>query len=141
MQTNILPPETPAEVISRLQNNSDKVEHREYYRQLTEEDLLMRREVVSKNTIEVRKINNEMKKAVEGFKGAMKPLLEKTNQYCDEIERGHEHVNGLVYISYDYDNRTGIACNSEGTVVSRWHLTPEEMKGAAQLTIAHSGQF
>jgi hypothetical protein len=129
-------PESPfAERIEVMQNTAEKVRHEEYLSDLTPSELDQKREEFSLNAIELNKIEERKKKAIDDFKAEMKPFQLKYSELLDQITVGKERKTGRLFDMIDHESGTMVTWDETGAFVAQRRLTPEEKKGQSRLFI------
>lgn len=123
--------------LQALTEGAESVSKEEYYADLTPEQLDLKREQFSLNAIELNKIAEKKKEAMDGFKEQMKPLEQVYDNLLTEITMGKEKRSGQLFVMRDDESSTMITYDENGDFVSSRRQTPEEKKGQSRLFIAN----
>lgn len=118
-----------------LTDTADAIRHEEYYADLTQEVLDRKREEFSLNAIELNKIEEKKKIAVDAFKEQMKPLNIIYSELLEQITIGKERKEGKLFDIMDMDSSMMLTYDEVGDLVSSRRLRPEEKKGQSKMFI------
>lgn len=123
------------ERLQTLEHTAESIRNEEYYADLTQEVLDRKREEFSLNAIELNKIEEKKKTAVDGFKEQMKPLNLIYNELLEQITIGKERKEGKLYDIIDAENSMMLTYDEFGDLVVTRRLRPEEKKGQSRMFI------
>ena len=130
-----------AERLDVMQNTAEKVRNEEYYSELTPAEMDQKREQFSLKAIELNKIEERKKVAMEEFKAEMKPVQVVYADLLDQITVGKEKKTGRLFDMLDHDNSMMVTYDEQGQLVASRRLTPEEKKGQSKLFIPSHSDF
>jgi hypothetical protein len=111
-----------------LEANCDAVEEVGYTRQFTPEELNERKEDLADTSISISEIENEKKQANDDFKSRLKPLEERKTTLLTELKTKSEFVKEECYKFICHDERMVGYYNSEGELVDKRPIRPQEMQ-------------
>ena len=117
---------SPSERIEHLRSNADGVEHRIYFEELSEEQLIQKRSTFAQKSIQIAKIEDRKKEAVDKFKIELKPLQEENKTLLTEIKTGNVEKEGDVYKMIDYDMATVGYYSEAGNLIEQRPATVQE---------------
>ncbi len=123
------------ERIQVMQDTAEKVEETEYLVPLTQEDLDIKREQFTDNSIWLGNENVKIKEAVSLHKDSIKPKATENAKLLQEITTKQEVKTGIIYHIADYDNSLMVTYDQQGDFVSSRRLRPDEKKGQSKLFI------
>lgn len=129
-----MPDVTPEERINILRNNADKVEQTEYEKELTEDELVARREQFVDNSIDVSKLEDELAEKKKEYKNKIEPIKLVNRGLQREIKTKKKEVKGFLYHMADHINNMMETWDESGELVSSRRLRPEEKQ--ARLFVA-----
>jgi len=89
-----------------------------YNRPLSEEELVVRKDELSKNTILLDVINDELKETKRQFKDKMEPIAAKIKEDLKAIRNKSVEVRGQVYKLPDYENKMIHMVDEKGHVIT-----------------------
>lgn len=111
-----------------LEANCDSVEEMEYSRRFTGEELSGMKDVLSDVCIQINRIENEKKEAMDGFKERLKPLNDEKKQLLEEIEQQSTLVTEHCYKFIDHEAREVGYYNRLGELVYSRPVQKQEMQ-------------
>lgn len=126
MPKDFMPDMPPDQRLQLLQDHSDSKEETEYYKDLTDEEIDIKRESVCDNSIELSKLEKELKKIKDGFKHQMDPLKEENKILVTELATRKALIEGTLFNIADQESSIMITYNELGEFVSSRRLRPEE---------------
>jgi hypothetical protein len=114
------------ERINILRNNADKVEQTTYEKELTEDELIAKREQFVDNSIAVSKLEDELNEKKKEFKNKIDPLklINRSLQY--EVKTKKQQVKGTLYHMADHINGMMETWDETGELVGSRRLRPDE---------------
>ena len=115
--------------IQIMQQNASKIEETTYLKALTPDELDIKRESLTDNAIALNDFQEEMRKAMSGFKSKMKPLADANKELLRQIKTRQEEIEGTLYYMADYDNGIMECYNDQGEFISSRRLRPDEKQG------------
>lgn len=125
MQKIFMPEVSPEERLRILRDNHDS-ENTTYYKQLTQEEMDLRREQLADNSIQYFEMSEELKTIKAGFKEKMEPLTRDNQQIMQELKTGQAEVEGEIFFVPDYDQNMMETYNSDGELIASRRLKPNE---------------
>ncbi len=114
------------ELETLLRGESIGKEEMAYNRPLSEEELVVRKDDLSKNTILLSVINDELKEAKRQFKDKMDPIKTKVIEDIKAIKNKAVEVRGDVFKMPDYENKMIHMVDAKGHVITSRKMLPEE---------------
>lgn len=128
-----MPDMEPADRLEALEANADKVEETDYLKPLTPEELDVRREKHTENSIKLSDLEEEKKDAVSGFKAKMEPLQVENKELLFEIKTKQAKVSGRLYHLANHGESMMETYDENGEMISSRRLRPEEKQGRMHL--------
>ena len=129
MSKNFLPGYSDAERLQVLIDTADQIEHTTYYRDLTDDDLVVKRESYVLNSIEIAKHQAELDHAKTVFKAATKPIKAENEILLDQVQTKKELISGSLYHIADHENSLMNTYDEKGEFISSRRLKPSEKQG------------
>jgi hypothetical protein len=126
MNKHLFEKETPAERLNLLKNSCDTTETFNYSKPYGEEEMVVIKDRYAQNGIELQKIEEEKKEAIEGFKARMKPLEVEKNELLEGIKHKAKMVSETVYLMSDQKKGDMEYYNADGEMVYSRKLMPGE---------------
>jgi len=120
------------ERLDNFQANAEGVEEKTYYEEIDKEDMIRKRAEFSGKSIDIARIKDRKKEAMDNFKAELKPIEIEAATLLGEIKTGHREKEGKVFKMIDLDDKM-VGFYSEGgdLIESR----PATMEERTQLTI------
>lgn len=132
-------PDLPLEDRRRLlADNCDSREQTTYYKDLTPEDLDIKRESFTGVAEELFKLQEKIDEIKEEYKARMKPLKEQYKDLLHQISTRKEEMQGVLYSIADHENSIMEVFDDQAEFVSSRRLRPDEKQG--KLFIAGNGK-
>lgn len=127
MQKVLLPQydHDPAEKLRIMRDNYESSVET-YYRKLAPDEIAAREQELSKDSIEIYKLEKRLKEIKLEFKEQIDPLKVNKDRLMIEIDTGQVEHKGELFYNPDYDNGLMITYDSEGKFVSERFLKPGE---------------
>lgn len=122
----IFMPEVSTEERLRILRDNHESEETTYYKQLTQEEMDIRREQLADNSIKYFELSEELKEIKGGFKRKMEPLTESNKQIMQELKTGQAEVEGELFKVPNYDDNMMEVYNQDGELISSRRLLPNE---------------
>jgi hypothetical protein len=129
-----MPEYTPEERINALRNHADKVEQTDYEKELTEEELIAKREEFVDNSIVVSKLEDELAEKKKEYKNKIEPIKLVNRCLQKEIKTKKKWVKGQLFHMADQVNSMMETWDESGELVSSRRLRPDEKQ--ARLFVA-----
>lgn len=123
-------PEAAAEERLRiLRDSADKVEQTTYEKELTEDELIAKREQFVDNSIAVSKLEDELSEKKKEFKSKIDPLklINRSLQY--EVKTKKTEVKGTIYHLADHGTGYMETYDETGEMIGSRRLRPDERQG------------
>jgi len=111
---------------SVLRDNCVHEEETTYLKDLTPEELDVKRETLHASLSKMFRIQEEAKKQAAAFRDQVKPLSEECHILCEQVDTGKEEVTGTLYDFPDHENSVMNTYDEKGEFVSSRRLTPKE---------------
>lgn len=121
-----MPELAPEERKRLLVDNCDDHEQTTYYRELSPEDLDVKRETLSENLIHLSEWDDELQLAKDIFKSKAKPIKEENKTLLTEIKTRKEMVSGTLFHVADHEQGVMETFDENGEFVSSRRLRPDE---------------
>lgn len=121
-----MPEVTPEERINILRNNADKVEQTDYEKELTEEELIAKREEFVDNSIDVSKLEDELAEKKKEYKNKIEPIKLVNRSLQKEIKTKKKWVKGQLFHMADQVNCMMETWDESGELVFSRRLRPDE---------------
>lgn len=128
-----MPEATPEERINILRNNADRVEQTDYEKELTEDELIAKREQFVDNSIAISKLEDELSEKKKEFKNKIEPLKLDNRALQYEVKTGKKEVKGFLYHMADHVNGMMETWDETGELVSSRRLRPDEKQVRMQV--------
>lgn len=119
-------PELSAEERLRILRDNHESEQTSYFKQLTQEEMDIRREQLADNSIKYFTMSEELKEIKGDYKRKMDPLTESNKQIMQELKTGQAEVDGELFKVPNYDDSMMEVYNEEGEMISSRRLLPNE---------------
>lgn len=120
-------PELPTEQRLRLlQDNCDSHDETTYYRDLTPEEMDVRREQLSDNLIKLSEYEDNLTEIKDEFKEKMNPLKVSNKVILTEVKTRKAEIHGTVFNIADHDNGIMESYDETGEFISSRRLRPDE---------------
>ncbi len=126
MSKTFMPELTPEERKRLLADNCDAQEQTTYYRELSPDDLDVKRESLSENLIHLSEWDDELQLAKDIFKSKAKPVKEDNKVLLSEIKTRKAMVTGTLFHVADHENGVMETFDENGEFVSSRRLRPDE---------------
>jgi len=121
--------------INVLADNCDARREETYLKDLTQEELDIKRETITSNYIRLNDLDEELKDIQGEFKAKMNPLKIENKNLLEQIKTRKEKMTGLLFDFYE--DGLVLTYDRFGEFVSSRRQTPEEKAKQAKLFIAH----
>jgi hypothetical protein len=119
-------PELSLEDRLRVLRDNHKSEQTNYFKQLTQQEMDVRRELLAENSIKYFKLGEELKGIKSDFKERMDPLSRSNTQILHELDTGQAEIEGELFYVPDYEDSMMGVYDANGDLVSSRRLRPEE---------------
>ncbi len=126
MAKAFMPDMDPKERKILLQDNADKIEETPYYKDLTPEEIDVKRESFTNNSIQLSQWEDELDEVKARYKALMKPVKEINIDILGQIKTRKELIKGILYHFADQDEKVMNTYDENGEFVSSRRLKPEE---------------
>lgn len=120
-----MPDATPEDRLRILRDNHGS-EKTKYFKQLTQEEMDVRRERLAENSIEHFELSEQLKEVKADFKDKMEPLIVDNHKIMKELKTGQAEVEGEIFFVPDHDSSMMETYNADGELISSRRLRPEE---------------
>jgi phage terminase Nu1 subunit (DNA packaging protein) len=126
MSKQFMPDERPDRRLQMLRDHADKTEETKYYKDLSQEELDIKRERLTDNLIKVSDLEDDLNVIKENFKEKMDPLKRETKELLGQVKTGKEQVEGTLFHIADHENSIMETWDEKGDFVSSRRLRPDE---------------
>lgn len=126
MPKQFMPEERPDRRLQMLRDHADKTEETKYYKDLSQEELDIKRERLTDNLIKVSDLEDDLNVIKENFKEKMDPLKRETKELLGQVKTGKEQVEGTLFHIADHQNSVMETWDENGDFVSSRRLRPDE---------------
>lgn len=109
-----------------LRNNADKVEQTDYEKELTEDELIAKREEFVDNSIAISKLEDELAEKKKEYKNKIEPVKLVNRGLQQEIKTKKKWVKGQLFHMADQVNSMMETWDETGELVSSRRLRPDE---------------
>lgn len=130
-----MPDADPEERINILRNNADKIEQTDYEKELTEEELIAKREEFVDNSIDVSKLEDELAEKKKEYKNKIEPIKLVNRSLQKEIKTKKRWVKGQLFYMADHVNGMMETWDETGELVSSRRLRPDEKQVRMQVVL------
>lgn len=118
-----------SERLRLLIDNCDSRDETSYMKDLSDEELDIKREKLTENTIQYFSLDEELKEMSAAFKKRMDPLKKENRAICEQVKTRKEEVNGTLFHFADHEQSIMNTYDERGEFVSSRRLRPEEKQG------------
>lgn len=122
---------------SVLRDNAKSSEKTSYLKDLTDEELDVKRETLTTNCIKVFRLEKELKEIKDGYKDRMDPLKEETRELAEQVDTRKELVTGEIFNYPDYEESVMYTFDERGEFVSSRRLDPKEKQLPIPMSVGH----
>lgn len=126
---------SPEDRLRLLIDNSDDREETNYMKDLTQEELDVKRETLTTNYIKLNDLDEELTKIKGEFKLQTEPLKQENKVLLGQVKTRKEEMKGLLFHFADHEEGMMNTYDDLGELVSSRRLLPKEKQG--KLFIAH----
>lgn len=126
MAKTFMPELDPDQRRRLLQDNNDGFEETTYYKDLSQDDLDIKRESLSTNLIQLSTWEDELQVVKDQYKSLMKPVKNSNTELLDQIKTKKEKVVGTIYHIADHENGVMETFDESGEFISSRRLRPDE---------------
>lgn len=126
MSKTFMPELPPDQRLQLLRDNCDSHDETTYYRDLTPEDMDVKREQLSDNLVKLSEFEDELTEIKEEFKGKMNPLKISNKALLTEVKTRKAEVHGTLFNIADHDNGIMETYDENGEFISSRRLRPDE---------------
>lgn len=123
---NFLPERTDADRLEILTDSADHIEETTFYKDLSEDDLTVKRETFVENNIEISKHQEILDIAKAEYKANTKPLAMHNEILLTEIKTRKTTVKGKLFHIADHDSNVMNTYDEKGEFISSRRLRPDE---------------
>jgi hypothetical protein len=126
MPKQFMPDVRPDHRLQLLKDNCDAKETTNYYKDLSQEDLDMKREQLTSNMIKYSDYEDDLTGIKEEYKMKMDPLKKHTKELLSQVKTRKELVEGTLYHIADHEASVMETFDENGDFVSSRRLRPDE---------------
>lgn len=127
---------------SVLRDNCVHEEATTYLKELTQEELDIKRETLHSSLSKMFRLQEEARDVAANFKAQIKPLSDECHILVEQVDTGKEEVTGTLYDFPDHEASIMNTVDEKGEFVSSRRLTPKEkqIRAAFPLGVAGNGE-
>lgn len=114
------------EIANILQANADRIEESTYFKELSNEELDIKRETLTARVITLSEMDDQKKEFMSALKDRAKPLIEEKAVLLKEIKHRRTEVKGIVYHSANHESGFMETYSADGEFISSRRLLPDE---------------
>ncbi len=123
------------ERINILRNNADKIDNTDYEKELSEEELIAKREEFVDNSIDVSKLEDELAEKKKEFKNKIEPIKLVNRGLQKEIKTKKRWVKGQLFHMANHIDSMMETYDETGEMVSSRRLRPDEKQVRMQVVL------
>lgn len=135
MSKIFMPDATLEERINILRNNADKIDNTDYEKELSEEELIAKREEFVDNSIDVSKLEDELAEKKKEFKNKIEPIKLVNRGLQKEIKTKKRWVKGQLFHMANHTDSMMETYDESGEMVSSRRLRPDEKQVRMQVVL------
>lgn len=126
MSKQFMPDASPEQRLQMLKDHCDSMEETKYFKDLTPDELDVKRETFVDNSITLSTLEDELNAYKESYKNQMKPLKDNNKALQTQIKMRKENIEGVLF--HIADQAVGImeTYDEFGEFVSSRRLRPDE---------------
>jgi len=132
MEKELFKEYSQSERVEMFESNADAVEDRTYFEKLSDEEMIEKKSQFAQKSIEIARIEDEKKSAIDEFKERLKPLSSESGTLLSEIKTGHTEKKGRIYKLVNREEGMVGYYSQNGDLIEQRPATREER---SQLTI------
>jgi hypothetical protein len=121
---------SPKDRADNLQAMAFSTENTKYFKELSQEELDLKRETLTDNEIKLSRLETEKKKFVADIKKKVDPIIKEKSSLITAIETRHEEIEGVLYHIDDQDKGFMFSFDANGEFISSRRLKPDERIGS-----------
>lgn len=123
------------ERINVLRNNADKIDNTDYEKELTEDELIAKREEFVDNSIDVSKLEDELAEKKKEYKNKIEPIKLVNRGLQKEIKTKKRWVKGQLFHMANHIDSMMETYDETGEMVSSRRLRPDEKQVRMQVVL------
>ena len=116
----------PDHRLQLLKDNCDKTEQTKYYKDLSPEELDIKREQLTSKMIQVSDWEDDLSAIKDGFKEKMDPVKRESKELLYQVKTRKELIEGTLYHMADHEASVMETYDENGDFVSSRRLRPDE---------------
>lgn len=128
MSKVFMPDLSVEERLNIMRNNADKVEETNYERDLTPEEVDIKRETLVDNLIAISGHEEKLDEAKAEFKKQAEPLKQENKKLQREVKYKKSEVEGLLFHMANHDDGMMEVYDQNGECVGSRRLRPDEKR-------------
>lgn len=125
-----MPEMDPKQRIQLLRDNCDSQEQTTYYRDLTNDELDVKREQMLENLIKLNQWEEDLNQVKAGHKMKSTPIKDENKVLLVEVKTRKQQIHGTLYNIADHENGIMETYDEQGEFVSSRRLRPDEKQGS-----------
>lgn len=126
MPKQFMPEATPEQRLQMLKDHCDEMEETKYYKDLTPEELDVKRETFVDNAIKLSTLNDELQAYKDSYKNQMKPFASENTILQTQIKMRKENIEGVLFHIADHAAGIMETYDQDGEFVKSRRLRPDE---------------
>lgn len=134
MNKDFMPDMEAAQRLELLKETCDHQEQTTYYRDLTPDELDVKREELSENLIKISEFDDILEEQKTEYKSKTKPLKLENKELLEEVKTRKAKVDGILFHLANHTEGVMETYNESGEFISSRRLRPDEKQ--AKLFVA-----
>lgn len=126
MNKDFMPEMDPAQRIQLLKETCDHSEETTYYKDLTPEELDVKREELSENLIKISEFDDVLDEAKTVYKSKANPLKLENKELLTEVKTRKSKVDGILFHCANHQDGVMDTYNENGEYIGNRRLRPDE---------------
>lgn len=126
MPKQFMPDVSPEERLQMLKDHCESMEETKYYRDLTADELDVKRETFVDNAIKLSVLNDELQAYKDSYKNQMKPYAAENAALQMQIKTRKQNIEGTLFHIADQSAGIMETYDEFGEFVSSRRLRPDE---------------
>lgn len=119
----------PIAIKRLLQDNCDSYEETKFLKELSPDELDVKRESLTNNLIQLSTMEDELTEIKESFKLKMKPLKTENVGLLNEVKTRKQTVVGMLYNYANHEEGMMETYDETGELIASRRLQPSEKQG------------
>lgn len=124
-----MPNVSPEERLRLLIDNCDRMETDTYVKNLSPEELDIKRELLTENYIRLSELEDDMARVKASHKMKVDPIKAQNRTLLNEVRNRRETKEGRLFFFADFDNNLMRSYDENVDLIEERRLRPEERQG------------